>query len=450
MVKVLFLVMEFPPVNTTGNFRSLKFVKYLKDFGVQPIVVTLKEDEASHYFKVPVDNSLLKEIPPDTPIFRVHCEGEEKYYGNKLKNFITIFFSIKDTLAVRWKKHLFIELEAIIKRHSPQLIFTSLPPFSSGKLAVHVAKKFRLPLIVDMRDLYANWGNVPHGSFVHYLLKLFEERMIFRRAAKIIGVTPQLIKTLKATHPLVKAEKFVVIPNGYDSDTHFPSQILFKNTSENISIGYVGSFYYSPKSREEILLPWWKRKGLKMLRYVAVKEDWLYRTPYFFFKCLSQVFLKYPQLKKRVCVEFIGKQPDWLLPMIEEFNLADNVKLHGVLPYEKAIFIQSKIDLMLTTSEKVLDGFQEHYSLPSKIFDYVKLGKPIIAFITPGIQMEFIKKSGVGIVCNPDDIEEATTVLSDLLQHGKTFSPDMTYLKKYHRKNTTSQLAEVIKLTTPD
>ncbi len=59
MIPVLFLAMEFAPVNTTGNYRSLKFVKYLNQFGIDPIVITLKQDEAADFFKAKIDYDLL-------------------------------------------------------------------------------------------------------------------------------------------------------------------------------------------------------------------------------------------------------------------------------------------------------------------------------------------------------------------------------------------------------
>ncbi len=41
--KVLFIAYLFPPVGGGGVQRSSKFVKYLPEFGWQPLVLTVKE-----------------------------------------------------------------------------------------------------------------------------------------------------------------------------------------------------------------------------------------------------------------------------------------------------------------------------------------------------------------------------------------------------------------------
>ncbi|MEP7318342.1 MAG: glycosyltransferase [Panacibacter sp.] len=438
---VLFLVMEFAPVNTTGNFRSLKFIKYLAGFGINPIIVTFKKEEAAKYLKAKIDNRLLEEIPKGTALYRIHCKDGDKYYRNRLRSFITIFFSIKDNLAKRWKKNLFSELEIIIARHQPKLIFTTLPPFSSGMLAVKVSENFKLPLIVDMRDCWAMWGNKPFASKIHYWLTIFEERKIFNKASAVIGVTPQLINTFQKSHIEINKSKFYYIPNGFDKEPDYLNDFVFEPDKNKIVIGYVGSFYYSPQNRENIFKPWWKKRLHEFFQYVPVKEDWLYRSPYFFFRTIALLFDTYPEMKKKVFMEFVGNKPEWFDQMANEFGLSGNIKSYGFVPHETAIELQGNFDLVLATSEKVIEG--EHYCLPSKTFDYISLNKPIVGFVTDGIQKEFILKSGSGIILNPDEPVDAVEQLMDLFNQGKKFKLNKEYLDSFKREALSKKLSNL-------
>jgi Glycosyltransferase Family 4/Glycosyl transferases group 1 len=442
-ITVLFLLMEFAPVNTTGNFRSLKFVKYLREFGIEPVIVTFIEEEGASYFNTKIDKGLLKDIPEGTKIYRVHCEDGHKYYGSLLRSFFTIYFSIKDTFAKRWRKFLLPELSKIVQEHRPSLIFTSLPPFSSGGLAREVAGKFHLPLVVDMRDLYSQWGNTPYGSWLHYWLTLKEEKRIFKAAQSILCVTPQLIRTFKKTHPEINPLKFHFTPNGFDLEQDRISDFLFHPNKQRIVIGYVGSFYYDPKARDQILKPWWKMRGHKMLMYAPTKEDWLYRSPYFFLQTIALLFERNPNLKSLIKIEFIGREPEWLKPMVVKFNLQAQVTIHGFVDHEKSKTLQSGFDLLLTTSEKVMD--EEHYSLPSKIFDYVGQSKPILGFVTEGIQKEFILSSGIGIICDPDNPNESASKINSLIANGMKFIVNNDYLNEFKRKNITGKVASIIR-----
>jgi hypothetical protein len=442
-IPVLFILMEFAPVNTTGNFRSLKFIKYISQFNIQPIIVTFKEDEAAKYFNAKIDSELLKELPSDCIIYRIHCDDKRTFFIQKLADFTTIYFSVKDALAKRWAPYFYKEIGGIIEKHQPQAVVTSLPPYSSGLLGVQVSKKFNLPLVIDMRDLWAYFGSAPASSRLHHSIMVNEEKKVFSNASAVICVTPQMITTIQRTHPELKNDIFHLIPNGFDKELPSSSGFRFEGGKEMIVIGYVGAFYYEPERRDSVFKPWWKKRFHHMLEYIPVKQDWLYRSPYFFFKALQIFFEKYPVMKNKVRVEFVGKKPDWLDKMIEEFDLEKNILSHGFVSYQESLRLQQRFDLLLATSEKAIDD--EHYCLPSKIFDYVGQDKPILGFVTPGIQKSFLEKSGLGIVCDPDESEKAAEIMYDLLMNGRTFKPDNNYLKQYRRPVLAENLSRVIK-----
>ncbi|MGN6436115.1 MAG: glycosyltransferase [Agriterribacter sp.] len=442
-MNVLFLLMEFAPVNTTGNFRSLKFVKYLREFGVNPIVVTLNEAQAADIFDAKVNYDLLNDLPPDTVIYRVSCDPIIKKRGNKLQAFLDIYFNLVDKIGEAWKQTLFKELPIIINKHKPELIYTSLPPFSCGLLAVEVSKKFGIPLVVDMRDLWSYWGSNPHGSYFHFAAKKVLERQVFNHAVKIIGVTPQLLEIFKRTHPKISQTKFAWISNGYDNSLELPVGNSTSASTTKFTIGYVGSFYYDPESNNSALLPWWKRKGHRKLQYFPTREDWLYRSPYFFFRALYELFRLSPELKSRIRFEYIGKEPIWLNGMLEEFDLKDIFYSHGFRTHSETLKIQDSFDAFLATAEKV-DG-AEHYCLPSKIFDYVQKGKPILAFVTSGVQKDFLLKSEVGIYCDPDNASESALKIRNVVQNVQTIRPNHSYLLQYQRKYLTGKLASIFK-----
>jgi len=310
-------------------------------------------------------------------------------------------------------------------------------------LAVELSRKFRLPLVVDMRDLYSRWGNTPFGTRIHYWLTVLEERRIFAASQTIIGVTPRLLEVFKSSHPGISSSKFEFIPNGFDGDSNSITDFNFSANQTKISIGYVGSFYYQPEVRKQFAKPWWRRSGHRKFFYIPIKEDWLYRSPYFFLKTIAQLLVMYPQLKEIIKIEFVGREPTWLKEMISEFALANIVTIHGFVSHLRSIEIQQSFDVLLATSEKVVG--EEHYCLPSKIFDYVGLSKPVIGFVTDGIQKDFILNSGIGIVCDPDNVEQSAEKMGRLFFDGANFKINRKYLQQFERKNTAIKLASLLK-----
>ncbi|HAN39758.1 MAG TPA: hypothetical protein DCQ29_12710 [Chitinophagaceae bacterium] len=435
--------MEFAPVNTTGNFRTLKFVKYISSFAIEPVIVTLKVEQASTFFNAPIDDSLLKEIPSDINIYRIPCKSNSDAPFGKLSDFINIFFSIKDSLGKRWWPFLKTAIGPIIEKHQPAAIYTSLPPFSTGGLAVKISKKFNLPLILDMRDLWLHWCIGPHKSWIHYFLTKKAEERIFKQAKAIVVVTPQMKSIITKSHASLSENKVHYIPNGFDMSLEKIIPFSFNSRTSEVIIGYVGSFYYDPKNRNNFYKKWWEKRPHEMIQFVTVKSDWLYRSPYFFFRTVSYIRKHYPEIGTKIRIEFIGKKPNWLDEMLIEFDLQSCFTSHGFVNQKRSIELQKNFDILLATSEKIENG--EHFCLPSKIFDYVVSGKPVLGFVTKGIQKDFIEKSGIGIVCDPDDISTSVSSIVNLLTNGANFKPDINYLAKFERKQLSLELANLFK-----
>ena len=87
MKRILIISYYWPPTGGSGVQRWVKFAKYLPSFGWQPVVYTPSNPE-----RLAVDESLLKEVPPEaeiitTPIrepYAVYFQGGLTWYHAKL------------------------------------------------------------------------------------------------------------------------------------------------------------------------------------------------------------------------------------------------------------------------------------------------------------------------------------------------------------------------------
>ena len=85
MKKVLIITYYWPPGSGSGVQRFLKFSKYLKQFGWEPIILTVKNGNFSSF-----DKSLEADISEDTLVYK--STSLEPYYwynllfGNKNKH----------------------------------------------------------------------------------------------------------------------------------------------------------------------------------------------------------------------------------------------------------------------------------------------------------------------------------------------------------------------------
>ncbi|MCO5242065.1 MAG: glycosyltransferase [Chitinophagaceae bacterium] len=443
MINILFIAYEFPPNNSGGTQRPLKFAKYLRDWGVNPVVLTLPEESYPLvYKKYHVDRKTLDELPNEIEIIRIPSKSLLHRYKSQFKNFLSIYFRILGPEAKAWKGNLFERLPEIIEKHKPAALFVTAPPFSIISLAISVSEKYNLPLILDMRDAWSQWCIHPYGSYLHYLLTQKYEQFFLTKASAIITTSDQTLKDFQKLYPQISPNKYHLITNGYDENiSDWAINYNFK-IKEKIVIGYAGSFYYIPEVRRQIFTPWWKKRFNRMIQYIPRKEDWLYRSPYFFFKALKSLFVNEPELKRKIIVRFAGDTPDWITEMVEENGLQDNIEFLGKIDLEQSMRFQKSCDALLITSSKVVGG--EDYSIAGKTFEYFSMKKPIISFVTAGAQKRILEKSGYALICDPDNIAEAVEHLTHLLKNEIQFSPNITFLNSLHRKRLTGKLADII------
>ncbi len=449
-MRALFFALEFPPLSTTGVHRSAKLCKYLPELGIEPIVITLNEDDASKSFEVPLEPSLMDELPRGLSIYAVSAPVGSAP-STRLGEFLRIWGHAEDSFADRIRPALMKMLPAIVARHAPSVVYVSMPPFSTGRLAADIARELRLPLVVDMRDGWSHWCAVPFPTYAHWVIVHARERKLFEQAAAIVTVTEQLADVFRGSHPHIPARRFQVVSNGYDGSLVVPESFEVVQTSADslVTVGYVGGFYYTPESRASAFTPWWRRARHRKLNYVPVREDYLYRSPHYFFRTLRELKRRDPALGARVRFALIGEKPRWLDAMAAEHGVENAVHCYGRVPNARVLELAQSLDALLCTSTKVEGG--QDYALTSKTFDYVRAGRPILGLVTPGSQKDFLERSGLAVVADPDDLDASVDALARIARGGFTLRPDRPFLATYHRRALAERMAEVLRTaSSPD
>lgn len=437
-MKILMLCIEFPPVNTTGNYRSAGFARFLCNNNVETFVFTATVDTLEKAFNKKPDSSLLKGLEK-AKIHRFPIAAIKPFWTKGIGDKIRIWWNISDKIDKRWyfgenKK----KIDAIISEEKPDVLYVSLPPFSMARTAIAISKKFKIPLVTDMRDAWSLWVSLPFSTRFHYKKVRRVERQLFEQSKLVLAVTPELVEDFREQHSHINPEKFVTIFNGYDDLNLKQEEVIQKDSLYRI--GYTGSFYYHPDSENVMDEKWYKRSGLKKLYYTPRKEQWKYRSPFFFLKTMSILLEKTPELKSKLVFEYVGAAPHWLNSMVDELGLKHNFISHGFVSKKEVLKIQNSWDATLATSEKVKDG--QHFCLPSKLFDIVNSKKRILAFLTPGSQLNFLKNYRQTVFFKPDEFDDNVLKLKDLIENNNVNFEADELSKSFHRENTAKQFYE--------
>jgi glycosyltransferase involved in cell wall biosynthesis len=143
-----------------------------------------------------------------------------------------------------------------------------------------------------------------------------------------------------------------------------------------------------------------------------------------------------------VRIELAGHVPDWLRAMVREHGLEDLVHFHGRLGHGEALALQARCDALLITSSKVIGG--QDYSIAGKTFEYFRALRPILAFVSEGAQKRILDRSGLSLLCPPDDEAAAVQVLERLLDGGTQLHPDAGFIRGLHSSAMADRFASIV------
>lgn len=438
-MKVLLIAYEFPPYNSGGSHRPFKQALELQRRGIKPIVLTpeLEAHPASR-----IDRSMEGPELDGLTIVRTAVKQLPAWK----KPFATSFFNGLDTAADRCMEGMLMAVEHIRKEHRIDAVLVTAPPFSMAQVGSAVARKLGAPLILDLRDAWSQWVVSPYPSCLHYELVRRKERLALQEADAIIATSEQTIADLRKLYPALPPGKFHLVTNAFEGPLpQLPDTLTIRPASVDrpLVIGYLGSFYYQPHLRALMFAPWWKKRPHQWFQFAPRQEDWLYRTPWHLLQALAKLRAQRPAVKDLVRLIFVGDRPQWLSSMIERLGLQDMVELKPRMEHAAALAFQQECDLLLSTSSKVLGG--RDYSISGKTFEYLQSGRPILAFVCEGAQKDLLERTGMAVICPPDDLNGSVRTLARLIDGELSLRPDKKAVAGYHITATGARSEAVIR-----
>ncbi|GGW62379.1 glycosyl transferase family 4 [Winogradskyella epiphytica] len=422
--KVLIITYYWPPAGGPGVQRWLKFVKYLPEFGIEPIVYC---PENPNY--PIIDESLVDEIPKNISILK---QPISEPYG--LANWFSKGSAKKISSGVipKAKKQSLIEkamlyvrgnyfipdarknwiqpsvkfLAEYIKEHQIETIITTGPPHSLHLIGLQLKARIGVKWLADFRDPWTTIG-------YHKELKLTSasrakhlelEQSVFNTADEII-VTSNYTKNefqVKTKQPIT------VITNGYDSHS-----VRVEGKDDLFTLSHIGSLLSE-------------------------------RNPVVLWKTLSELIKENDEFSKVFQLQLVGVVSDDVVESIHQNGLKQHLSIVGYVSHDEAIKFQMKSQILLLIE---IDSAETKAIIPGKIFEYMISETPILALGPKDSDVEhIIKSTNTGSYFN---YHQKAELKSQILGYFEAFQNHNLKvhaigLQPYSRRALTQKLAELI------
>ena len=421
MKKVLIITYYWPPSGGAGVQRWLKFVKYLPEFGLQPVVLTI--DPANATYPV-IDDTLINDVQDDLIVH--HASGfnplelAAKIFGrknlaqggfsgvNKKSLKLRVLRFIRGNLFIPdprygWNKNAFRKAAELIKEHKIEVVITSSPPHSTQLIGLKLKRRIGIKWIADLRDPWMDiyyYADLSRTYFAKLKDKSLEKRVL-READEVLTVGNHL-KTLFENKG---AKRVRVVTNGYDKSD-------FQGLGDK---------------------KWFDPNKINIV-YAGTMSD-VY-NPAAFFSVVKQM----GDDGRNFHMHFFGSQTDKLRSeAIDAFG--DRCTFHEYINHADLPGVYMCADVLLLV---IPDQKHDKVILTGKLFEYIAARKPILG-IGPkdGDAAQVVARCDSGRFFNRSDEAQMKTFLQQVVQ--KELSLKFNDIEAYERKFLTEQLAEIIK-----
>ncbi|MEM4407443.1 MAG: glycosyltransferase [Candidatus Caldarchaeum sp.] len=436
MRRVLVIAFYTAPSADVGARRTDRFLCYLPRFGWEAIVLSVK---TKYYTR----HDASKCLPNNVFVARTLCPMPLVWYHNRkhksrstkervLQEREDVSFSPSPSSMKRfslrakiaWSLQLPDEFNCwipfgiwegwrLIRRFHPEVIYASAKPISALVIGWALKKITGLPLVIDFRDIWiGNPWDIPQPYHVQRWKTRIERRLVCDAECVVLN-TPKAREIYVQRYSDIPEDRFDCIPNGYDP-ADFDSIEDVARTEGGIgsafTIVHTGTVYGLMDPRPLL------RAIHDLLCSHSVAHNKLRLD--FYGACL---------------VRAGGRN---LEDLVSELNLQGVVRLNPPVSHAEALRIQRTADALLL----LIPG--SDVAVPSKAYEYLKTGKPILALCSSSsATARLISETRTGVIADPWDVEAIKSTVLSLVSGALSINPDEEAIRRYSAEYQTRQLS---------
>jgi glycosyltransferase involved in cell wall biosynthesis len=428
MKTALIITYYWPPSGGAGVQRWLKFVKYLRGFGWEPVIYTPENPEFPE-----TDESLFTDIPENLTVLKTSIRepygAYKTFIGRAKKEKINAsFLSEKkrnpflENISVWIRGNIFIPdarmlwikpsvkfLQRYLAENPVDIIISTGPPHSMHMIGMKVSRQLKLPWIADFRDPWTHidfyrdlrltsWADSRHRKM---------EKQVLARASAVISISPTMATDFNNLYP----RDYEVITNGFDMDDANPSADI--EPDRKFTISHIGTMVST-------------------------------RNPVVFWKAIQSVLKENADFGRDLLIKLVGKVDFKVRESIEQSGLSTCVEYIGYTPHREVVKIQQQSQVLLLV---INDTPNAAMILTGKFYEYLAARRPILCLgPVDGDAAKILAETKSGLIAGFKDVEKMKENILTLYRQFKAgnLSAGNQDIEAYSRKELTRKLAAVM------
>jgi glycosyltransferase involved in cell wall biosynthesis len=405
MKKLLMVAFHYPPfVGGTGIHRTLKFSQYLPKHGWKPIVLTANIKAYSDA----VEDGII-EIPERVLVARAFGFDTARHLS--LRGFYLRCMALPDRWVTWWMGGVLLGLR-LIRRYRPKVIWSTYPIASAHLIGLTLHRLTGLPWLADFRDPLTE-ANFPRDTLTRMVCSWVEKEVV-KYSSYLIFTADSTRRMYVERYPELVDGRCLLIPNGYDEED-------FKSVKFSADV----------------------QKGhdapIRLLHAGVLYPD--IRDPRPFFNALSRLTREGRVTAKNLRVDLrAAGSEDYYARIIETLGITHIVRVLPALPYHISLQDCADADGLL-----LFQGARCNHQIPAKVYEYLRIGKPILALTDQGGDTAALLRetNGATIVNLAEEqaIYDSLPLFLGSLRDGSHALPDHRKVVSFSREHHALELA---------
>jgi glycosyltransferase involved in cell wall biosynthesis len=433
--RVLVVAYHFPPDANIGTMRTLRVVQHLSDCGCDVTVLT--SHPGTYRPGTATDDDLLGRVPLPVRVLRARSRrgfetlkrlarrpgaattgtsaGQRpagRLAAPRRSPILRSVDVIDAALAIpdqesAWLMPAVVRGAALCARWRPEVLYSSAPPWTTQVVALVLAKATGIPWVADFRDPWARapWRETQPARIRRVLATL--ERWVMRRADSILFATRSNREEYASHCGPELARKFHVVPNGCDLDEFAPATST--PNSDVFVMVHAGSLYGA-------------------------------RSPVPVFRAIAAAIQRGTVVRERFRLRLIGQTSE----SEDLASIAGEMGLDDVVEFVSRMIRRDIRAEMTSASALLLLQPGTTVSIPGKLYEYLAIGRPILALCEEGELSDLVRQSGIGVVAAPNDERAIEAGLARVIELASAaLPPPPTQL--YDGNRTAAEAAAIIR-----
>lgn len=393
---------HFPPLaGSSGIQRTLRFARYLPEFGWQPIVLTT---HPRAYLKVSDDQ--LTDVADGIEVIRAAAWDTARHFS--IAGRYPGVLARPDRWLSWWPGAVWSGMRAI-KHRRPDAIWSTYPIATAHLIGASLVKRSALPWVADFRDPMAQPGYPSDPLTWQSFDRL--EREVISTARFSTFTTPSATRTYQDRYPQ-HAGRIAILENGYDEETFagtMPGEPLNPN---RLTLLHSGIVYPSERDPSQL------------------------------FAALALLKQSRPDFYQRLVVRFRAPVHDDMLRDLARRNgVEDAVEIMPPVAYREALGEMLRADGLL-----ILQAANCNEQIPAKLYEYLRAGRPTLVLSDPvGDTAQAARSAGIDAIVPLDDGTAISSLLAGFVadSHAGTL-PRADAIAAASRRERTRVLAQIL------